>query len=48
MLVRLAGKEKINTLIRLASIEDCGKGIRYYSYYDQKNKALIFDMNLYN
>ena len=48
ILVRLAGKEKINLLMRLASIEDCGKGIRYYGYYDQNNEALIFDMDQYN
>ena len=48
ILVRLAGKEKIIILMRLASIEDCSKGIRYYGYYDQKNEALIFDMDQHN
>ena len=48
LLVRLAGKEKINMLMKLAGIDDCGKGIRYYGYYDQKNDALIFDMDQYN
>ena len=47
-LVRLAGKEKINALMKLASIEECGKGIRFYGYYDEKNEALIFDMKQYN
>ena len=43
-LVRISGKDKINTLMQLAGITDCGKGIRFYGYYDEANKALIFNL----
>ena len=48
LLVRLSGKDKIDTIMNLAGINDCGKGIRFYGYFDDKNKALIFDMKQYN
>lgn len=44
-LVRIAGKAKIETIMRLASIEDCSNGIRFYGYYDNTFDGLIFNLN---
>ena len=48
MLVRISGKDRIKALMETAGITDCGKGIRYYGYYIEKEKTLVIEMNNQN
>ena len=44
MLVRISDKKKAEMLQTLAGIGDCGKGIRFYGYYNEAEALLIIDL----
>ena len=43
-LVRLSGKDRVKTLMEVADITNCGKGMRFYGYYIEDEKTLVIDM----
>ena len=47
-LVRITGKRNATRLMELASVSDCGKGIRFYGDYLPEDHAIIFDMTIRN
>lgn len=44
ILVRIAGRDRIRTLMETAGITECGKGIRFYGYFIDDEKTLVINM----
>ena len=44
VLVRISDKEKANMVMKIAQIQDCGKGIRYYGEWIPDEELLVFDL----
>ena len=45
VLVRVSGKERIKTLMEVAGITECGKGVRFYGYFIDEEKTLVINMD---
>ena len=44
LLVRITGKAKVQMIMELAGIKDCGKGIRLYGTYHKEENLLIISL----
>ena len=44
MLTRWASRERVQLLLNLAGLTNCGKGIRFYGDYYPEDHAIIFTM----